>query len=59
METYECLRNRPVHGRDIYNELRRIEERGMRLKAHRTGMLAAIFGKFRRSRGVGRPTDAR
>ena len=47
MRNYECLRG--GHSpRDIYSELRRIEERGQRLKESRKPILASFFGTSNR-----------
>jgi len=46
MRNYEALRERPAYPRDIYSELKRIEERGKRKKqAQYERKLARLFAK--------------
>ena len=49
MRNYECLRG--GHGyRDIYGELRRIEERGRRIKESRKPIFLNLFRSSRKER---------
>ena len=43
MINYEVLRERPAYKRDIYSELKRIEERGKRVKKSREGKILRLF----------------
>ena len=47
MRNYEVLRERPVYRRDIYSELKRIEERGKRKKQKQKMNLVRLFGRKR------------
>ncbi len=44
MRNYEALREKPAYPRDIYSELKRIEERGKRKKQKQQKILTRIFG---------------
>ena len=48
MMNYEVLRERPAYKRDIYSELKRIEERGKRKKQQK--ILTRIFGSSKAAR---------
>lgn len=43
MRNYEVLREKPAYERDIYSELKRIEERGKRKKQNRKGKILRLF----------------
>ena len=50
MRNYEALRERPAYKRDVYSELKRIEERGKRKKQVRDERkLARLFAKTMRA----------
>jgi len=51
MRNYEALRETPAYRRDIYSELKRIEERGKRKKNNRKPLLS-FFRADRAPRSV-------
>ena len=50
MRNYEVLREKPAYQRDIYSELKRIEERGKRKKQQKQKILTRIFGSPKANR---------
>ena len=53
MNDLEYHRQVPVHTSDLYLELQRIEERGIRLKKARKNRLAALFAFVSRKKNTG------
>ena len=52
MRNYEVLRERPAYKRDIYLELKRIEEKGKKRKQNGNGMIVLISNLARAAKAT-------